>query len=292
MLAIVGTLPYESFPLFSGEIKLKDQEILLGNHSAPIQRGTAALIAASIIILELLEKPSPFVYLIGDTGKGQGSRKIYDYLIKDLVKRDFSTIVFHYLLPDADWCNKILFALDKLPKRPFLIADAGFMYAAKMSGNANAFDLFTPDPGELAFLADEEAPHPFYTRGFLLHDEGKVEELIKRAYQHGNASRYLLVKGKVDIVAENGNIIYSIPEPAIEALEAIGGTGDTITGIVAALIEGGFSPEKACFIASKTNRMAGKISNPLPSTQIGEIIYHIPEAFYQVCKDMKNFLQL
>jgi len=35
-----------------------------------------------------------------------------------------------------------------------------------MSGNAQSFDLFTPDAGELAFLADEEAPHPFYTRGF------------------------------------------------------------------------------------------------------------------------------
>jgi len=45
-----------------------------------------------------------------------------------------------------------------------LIADAGFMYAAKMSGQASKYDLFTPDVGELAFLADEEAPHLFYTR--------------------------------------------------------------------------------------------------------------------------------
>jgi ADP-dependent NAD(P)H-hydrate dehydratase / NAD(P)H-hydrate epimerase len=50
-------------------------------------------------------------------------------------------------------------------RRPILIADAGFMYAAKMSGQAACYDFFTPDVGELAFLADEMAPHPFYTRG-------------------------------------------------------------------------------------------------------------------------------
>ncbi|MFO7970579.1 MAG: sugar kinase, partial [Desulfobacterales bacterium] len=60
--------------------------------------------------------------------------------------------------------------------RPTLIADAGFMYAAKMSGLSEAYELFTPDAGELAFLADEEAPHPFYTRGFILHEENLIPD--------------------------------------------------------------------------------------------------------------------
>ena len=47
--------------------------------------------------------------------------------------------------------------------KPTLVADAGFMYVAKMSGYADAYDLFTPEAGELAILADEKAPHPFYT---------------------------------------------------------------------------------------------------------------------------------
>lgn len=80
--------------------------------------------------------------------------------------------------------------------QPLLIADAGFMYAAKMSGQSEAYDLFTPDAGELAFLADEEAPHPFYTRGFILHEENHVPELIARAYAHKNAAKHLLIKGK------------------------------------------------------------------------------------------------
>jgi ADP-dependent NAD(P)H-hydrate dehydratase / NAD(P)H-hydrate epimerase len=62
------------------------------------------------------------------------------------------------------------------------------MYAAKMSGQAPSYDVFTPDMGELAFLADESAPHPFYTRGFILHEENRAPELIKRAYQHENAA--------------------------------------------------------------------------------------------------------
>ena len=53
---------------------------------------------------------------------------------------------------------------------------------AKMSGFASAYDLFTPDVGEMAFLADEAAPHPSYTRGFLLQEEERVPELIQRAY--------------------------------------------------------------------------------------------------------------
>lgn len=282
MLAIVGTLPYEDFPLFAGQVKISNQEIILGSSKFPIQRGTSALIAASTFILDVLHKPAPFVYLIGDTGKGFGSRKIYEYLTKDLIGRDFDTIVFHYLLPDADWCNKILFSIDEMAKRPFLIADAGFMYAAKMSGNAQVFDLFTPDPGELAFLADEQAPHPFYTRGFLLQDENRVEELIKRAYFYGNASKYLLIKGRTDYVTKDMEIIHIINEPLVESLEPIGGTGDTITGVVSALIDSGFSPEQACILASKINRLAGKISNPLPSTHIGEIIKYIPQAFNQI----------
>ena len=88
-----------------------------------------------------------------------------------------------------------------MPTRPTLVADAGFMYVAKMAGDAPFFDLFTPDAGELAYLADEKAPHPFYTRGFILHEENLIPDLIKRAYRHHNAASYLLVKGVEDFIA-------------------------------------------------------------------------------------------
>ena len=129
--------------------------------------------------------------------------------------------------------------------RPILIADAGFMYVAKMSGQADQYDLFTPDVGELAFLADEEVPHPLYTRGFNLYMIIMAPDLINRAYTFDNAARYLLVKGKVDYVAAREGILATVTDPDLEVLEPIGGTGDTITGIVAALIDSGMSIPQA-----------------------------------------------
>lgn len=282
MLAIIGTVPEEDFPVTFGKAKLKNDFLFIDSKRVSIQRGTAALVASACKIFEVLKKDYPYVYLAGDTGKGTGSRKLYEYFIRDIRQKDFQTITFHYLMPDADWCNKILLAIEELHKCPFLIADAGFMYAAKMSGNAKYFHLFTPDPGELAFLADEEAPHPFYTRGFLLQDESRVEELIRRAYEHENAPEYLLVKGKIDYIVKKGEIIDMVSEPVVEALEPIGGTGDSITGIVSALIDSGYETQKACVFASKINRLAGKLANPDPSTQISEIIKLIPEAAHSI----------
>lgn len=279
MLAIIGTVPEEDFPITSDRVHLDGNYLILNNRKIPINRGTPALIASACKIFEILGKDMPYVYLVGDTGKGYGSKKLYEYFAQDVKNQTFDTLTFHYLMPDADWCNKILLSIDKLNRRPFLIADAGFMYAAKMSGNAKYFDLFTPDPGELAFLADEEAPHPFYTRGFLLQDESKVEELIKRAYKHENAAKYLLVKGRRDYIAKDGKILDIVSEPCIEALEPIGGTGDSLTGIVSALIDSGYETQRACSLAAKINRVAGKLSKPEPSTQIWEIIKFIPDAF-------------
>jgi hypothetical protein len=51
-------------------------------------------------------------------------------------------------------------------------------------------------------LADEMAPHPFHTREFLLHQDADVPDLIRRAYAHGDAARFLLVKGSRDYIAK------------------------------------------------------------------------------------------
>jgi len=287
MFAIVGTVPDENFPLVSGEVSLHDDQICIGNLAAPVNRGTPALIAAAIKTGEVLGIPLPFGFLVGDIGTGKGSRRLYEYLEKyfpDSV--NLQTIAFHYLQPDTDWHNRVLFAIQKITPQPVLIADAGFMYAAKMSGMAEYYDLFTPDVGELAFLADEEAPHPFYTRGFILHEDNRVPELIARAYKHNNAAKHLLVKGEKDYIVCQQNILEIVDSPSIEALEAIGGTGDTLTGIVTALIASGMDIVKAAVIAARVNRLAGYYANPTPATQVMEIILQIPRAL----KDVRNNL--
>jgi len=292
MLGIVGTVPDQDFPLTIGKVTLKQGKIHLKDREVEVSRGTPALLGAVCKTCQVLGLPEPLALLVGDIGLGHGSRKLYAYLENEVKNLDLSTVTFHYLQPDVDWHNRVLFALQEIDPKPTLIADAGFMYAAKMSGQAEEYDLFTPDIGELAFLADEEAPHPFYTRGFILHEDNQAQDLITRAYKHQNAARYLLVKGKQDHVAHQGRILASIEGPTEEAMEAIGGTGDTITGMVSALIHSGMEIEKACVVAAKANRLAGHYAKPTPATQIEEIIQHIPRALESVTKPYSedNFL--
>jgi len=282
MLAIIGTVPTEGFPLISGKITLNDNHIHIGDERVAVNRGTAALIAAATKTAETLGHPAPFGYLAGDIGRGKGSLNLYKYLTEQLPQTDFQTLTFHYLQPMLDWHEHLQQAIDKMPERPTLIADAGFMYAAKMSGKAALYDLFTPDIGELAFLADEKAPHPFYTRGFILHDENRVADLISRAYTHNNAADFLLVKGRQDYLANREGIVETVDKPSEEALEAIGGTGDTLTGLVSALIDSGMTIKEAAVVAMQTNRLAGHYAKPTPATQVAEIIHHIPKALLKV----------
>jgi NAD(P)H-hydrate repair Nnr-like enzyme with NAD(P)H-hydrate dehydratase domain len=285
MLAIVGTIPDSGFSPIRGTLLLQGDCICIQDRTVDIGRGTAALAAAAIKTCETMNISAPIGFFAGDPGNGKGSRLLYEYVIRHLPECLCSAVVFHYILPDVDLCNRVLFAVDKMSPRPLLIADAGFMYVAKMAGQAPAFELFTPDAGELAFLADEEAPHPFYTRGFILQDGLLVEDLIARTYKYGNAARYLLVKGSTDYVAHKDGILARVDQPNIEELEPIGGTGDTITGIASALIAGGMHTGMAAHIAIRTNRIAGHLAKLTPASQVEKIIAQIPKALHTVLRE-------
>lgn len=288
MLAVVGTVPDADFPLVEGEVTFQDRDILIQGQRVNVNRGTPALLAAAVKAAQVLGRPGPFGFLVGDIGRGDGSRRLYEYLTEHLAETDFQVMTFHYLQPDVDWHNRVLFAVNELNPRPILIADAGFMYVAKMSGQAPAYDLFTPDIGELAFLADEEAPHPFYTRGFILHEENLVPNLIARAYAHQNAARYLLVKGRRDYLAGQNGIIATIDRPLEEALEAMGGTGDTLTGLVSVLIEAGYAAGESAVMAAQVNRLAGRLAEPTPASQVAELIEQIPRALEDILQERKE----
>lgn len=278
MLGIVGTIPDPDFPLTHGPIQWAGDRLSIDGRCVAVNRGTPALLAAAFSAGRCLDAPPIHAFLVGDIGKGQGSRRLYEFLERHLGDFDLEVLTFHYLQPDVDWHNRVMFAVAEMPRRPVLIADAGFMYAAKMSGQAPAYDLFTPDAGELAFLADEDAPHPFYTRGFILHQHNHVPELIQRAYQHGNAARHLVVKGAVDYIVNNARIVATVDRPGFEAMEAIGGTGDTLTGVLTLLCGAGLSPERAGLLAARTNRRTGSLAGLTPATQVSELIANIPAA--------------
>lgn len=278
MLGVVGTIPDEDFPLVVGQATLDAGFLVVQGRQVSITRGTAALLAAAAVCLDSLRRPAPVAILAGDIGLGHGSVRLYEYLSLNLAHHRLGVLTGHYIMPMVDWHNRVLLAFQEMARRPLLIADAGYMYVAKMSGQAPEYDLFTPDAGELAFLADEGAPHPFYTRGFILHEDNSAPDLINRAYTHDNAARFLLVKGRKDYVASKEGIIAIIGEPEVEVLEPIGGTGDTLTGIVSALIAAGFDIVSAATLAARVNRLAGALAQPTPVTGVQDIVQQIPAA--------------
>jgi NAD(P)H-hydrate repair Nnr-like enzyme with NAD(P)H-hydrate dehydratase domain len=288
MLLLVGPIPIRGLPLSLGRINLVEQEIKVDGQVLDVNRGTAAMMSAAFAVCQEFGLESPVGLIAGDIGTRAGSVKIYEHLADSLSLEDVDVLTLHYIMPDIPRNKVFLDTLASLEKRPVLIADAGAMYVAKAGGDANKYDVFTPDLGEMAFLADERAVHPAYTRGFIFHLENDVPELIRRAYEAKNAARTLFVKGKVDYICQDGKILETITEPNIEELEPVGGTGDMITGMISGLIYAGKSHLEACRIAGRVNRRAGELCRPTPATQVADIIKCIPVALRQVLKEREG----
>ena len=282
MWCITGTLPDPDFALCPAGLEAASTVAngllhLPDGQTVSVQRGTAALAATAILACEALGSAPPRLLLAGDPGSGAGSRAIYAWLEQNLARIAPAGLTFHYLFPDLDWHNRVLMAAQALAVPPVMVADAGFMYVAKMSGYADAYDLFTPDLGELAFLADEKAPHPFYTRGFLLARENDVPPLLQRAIEHDNCPKNMIIKGSKDYIVVDGRVIATVDAPSVPAMECIGGTGDLVTGLATAFLCGGASMDKACTAAARTARLLAQRCAPNPGTQIGELINNLPE---------------
>lgn len=286
MWLIAGTLPDDDFGLgLAGvweDCGVEGDSLLWPDgRRLPISRGTTALASTAILACKALGCPPPRLLLTGDSGTGSGSGKAYSWLsdnIADVAARlKLKGLTFHYFYPDLDGHNRVYMALEALDPKPVLVADAGFMYVAKMSGYATSYDLFTPDTGELAFLADEKAPHPFYTRGFLLAGEKDVPGLLERAMAHDNCPRNLIIKGETDFIVCDGEIRARVSEPSVAAMESIGGTGDIVTGLATAFLAAGSPICKSAVMAARAARFLAKRCRPTPATQAAELIAHISE---------------
>jgi ADP-dependent NAD(P)H-hydrate dehydratase / NAD(P)H-hydrate epimerase len=279
MLLICGTIPQENSGPMRGEARFDGNKLLIDYTEIPCAQGTAALVSAACVTAQHFKSSPPRVILAGDTGNGCGSRLLYDYIIKNLPLINPDILLMHYILPVMGLMKKICAAASKCKNKPVMIADASSMYAAKAAGLAQEFDIFTPDLCEMAFLADPEAIHPAYISRHLFSAEtAQAQELIAAAYRHKSAARILIIKGSTDHVVENGKIIFTISEPDIPALEAIGGTGDTISGMVGAMIDAGLTQTNSAITALKANRKAGEYCNATPATKIRRIIAAIPDA--------------
>jgi hypothetical protein len=284
MLLICGTVPEPDLPVVFGKVSFTGEALLVqadggAETELPCTQGTAALVSAACVTVSRLNGASPRVLLAGDDGRGKGSRLLYDYLIRHLPSSlQPDVLLLHYILPIMGLMKKVCDAAEKCRRKPAMIADASSMYAAKAAGLARRFDIFTPDFCEMAFLADPDATHPAYVSRYLFCTEiDDVGRLATAAHKEGNAAAVMIVKGKIDHIVVEGRITTSVSEPDLPALEAIGGTGDTISGMIGAMVDCGIPPEKAAFIAALANRSAGQYAAARPSTKIREIVAALPE---------------
>jgi len=102
----------------------------------------------------------------------------------------------------------------------------------------------------------------------------------------------LLVKGKTDYIAKDGDVLSTINEPDVPTLEAIGGTGDTITGLVSAFIYAGFPTLEAATLAAKANRLAGLSLKVTPATKVKEMIDYFKNVFKQLLDGSESLITL
>ncbi len=282
MLIIAGTVPVDGLPLTFGEVRLDGEGLLVDGKRIPCTQGTGAMISAAVVTTEYLKVEGPRALVVGDSGRGEGSREMYEYLIGNVARLSPSVLALHYCLPDMTLTRRLCDAVGGCSRRPALIADASSMYAAKAAGLAAEFDVFTPDASEIAFLADPDAMHPAYIARHLFDTEvADVPRLIAAAYKLKDAAKTMLVKGAIDYIVRDGQVIETLSEPDVPALEAIGGTGDTITGLVAAFVSAGLEPHEAAILAARSNRMAGQEAAVTPATRVWRIVARFPDVFKQ-----------
>ncbi|NJD76170.1 MAG: sugar kinase [Candidatus Methanoperedens sp.] len=283
MLVLIGTYPGKNPKIVEGSAGLTQRGLKVGDELIGISSGASGMAAACASACRALGIEPPYCILAGDTGNGEGSRKLYSYLEEKVFGLSPDIITLHYMAPLIDHMVDFGFALEESGMNPVLIADAGAMYGAKISGIGHIFDLFTPDKGELAFLADEDAAHPMFVNENLYDfPDNRIPELAEKVSCSGTSPGTLLVKGSIDYIVRGGKVINRVYEPAIPAMEAVGGTGDTLTGIVSALIHSGRRVDEACFLAAGINRMAGRLCDMRPDTQISALIDMIPDALRYV----------
>lgn len=280
MMLIAGTIPIKDLPLNIGKVEKDGESLLVNGYCIPCAQGTGAMIEAALATTRYLNLDPPQIVVAGDLGRGEGSQSIYDYLAGHLPELCPEVLALHYILPDMTLMRKVCQSVNRCPRKPIMIADAASMYAAKAAGLATGFDIFTPDATEIAFLGDPDATHPAYINRHLFDaDITQTPRLVTAAYQHDNAAKLLLVKGAVDYIVRDGDILATITEPDVPELEAIGGTGDTITGLVSAFAYAGLELHEAAIVAARANRMAGKFAQATPASRVSQIIDQFQAVF-------------
>jgi hypothetical protein len=278
-LLVVATYPISGGGILDGPVAIEsDGAISIGGTRVPASQGTSAMLGAACQVAMHLGTPAPHALVAGDIGRGDGTRHVFERLIETARALQPSVIAFHYMQPVMALMRHAVAELQTVAPDALLVADAGGMYAAKAAGLARHFELMTPDVGEVGFLADPSVTHPAYVSHYLFGTNGfDPVGLVARAHETGGAARVLLVKGVRDHVARDGVVAEVVDEPCVPELEAIGGTGDTVTGLASAFLAAGFPTVDAAKCACLANREAGRVMGATPAMHARDLVAVLPE---------------
>lgn len=284
-LLVVGTYPLDGGPLVEGDVALDAERKLVTVNAQPLAnaQGASALLGAACAASAASGACAPYALLGGDIGRGDGTRAVFAQLPETIKKLNPDVIVFHYMQPIMALMRRALKVLSAHAPQARLVADAGGMYAAKAAGCASSFELMTPDVGEIGFLAQSGVSHPAYVSHFLFGNQDfDPPSLARQAHETNGAARVLLIKGAVDTIAVEGEVVARVEEPSIPLLEAIGGTGDTLTGLCAGLMSGGIETTRAAHVAAHVNREAGIGRGLTPAHHAIDLVVGFPEVLERV----------
>ncbi len=193
MIVLIGTIPYKT-GLYIGKADIQGKVLNVNGISFPIERGTAAMAASCAQVCSFYNLEQPLCIFGGDVADGKGTDLMFKEVIANIDKYAPDIVTLHYMFPKIIYAQPFIQKIESLKKKPQLIADAGGMYLMKTINQGHLFDVFTPDAGELHFLADEFAPHPLYVRSDLLNENIPLESLVERLTKTRIPLRLLLLK--------------------------------------------------------------------------------------------------
>lgn len=278
-LLVVATYPVSGGPVLKGPVSMADDgTVTIGGAPVPSSQGTSAMLGAAVQVTSHLDTAAPHALVAGDIGRGEGTQTVFGELADAVRELTPSVVAFHYMQPVMALMRRAVDQLADAAPHTLLVADAGGMYAAKAAGLASRFELMTPDVGEVGFLADPTVTHPAYVSQYLFGTEAfDPITLVTRAHETGGSARTLLVKGARDLIARDGAVAHEVTDPCVPELEAIGGTGDTVTGLAAAFLAAGFPSVDAARYACLANRKAGEVMGATPAMRAADLVAVVPE---------------
>ncbi|QDT00694.1 NAD(P)H-hydrate dehydratase [Adhaeretor mobilis] len=177
-------------------------------------------------------------------GQSEGVTELVGQLYRDVPRP---------LVLDADGLNALAQLLERAPQ--LMDAPAGPR-------------ILTPHPGEFARLASSAAPHS---------QEDRIASAIDFAKKDSSGNTIVVLKGQGTVVADTQR--YAVNETGNPGM-ATGGTGDCLTGVVAAFAAQGMHPWEAARLAVHVHGRAGDLA----ADKLGETSL--------VSSDLLDFLSL